>query len=209
MLEDAIRTQKTPFEDTSDAEAIVARILDGLRSAGADPVTAAMPDPEAAKAFEAAFGKFVMGGLAWDTVPALAAMGAPTRTLADLLSFNLRHPRQRMPKGQFFVNLAMVMGPDEATYRAAATDLTRDAAAILDATFAAAGTEVLVSVTNLHSPFYATAGYPAITVPLGLRANGMPTGAVLIGRPGADEALLSQAFAFEQATNLRVPPPER
>ncbi len=209
VLEDAIRTQKTPFEDTSDAEAILARILDGLRSAGADPLTAAMPDPDAAKEFEAAFGKFVLGGVAWDTVPALAAMGVPTRTLADLRSFNLRHPRQRMPKGQFFLDLAVVMGLDEEAYRAAATDLTRDAAAILDATFDASGTEVLVSISNLHSPFYATAGYPAITVPLGLRSNGMPTGAVLIGRHGTDETLLSQAFAFEQATNLRVPPPER
>ncbi len=209
VLEEAIRAQKTPFEDTSDAEVIVTRIVEGLRAAGAEPVPATLPDPEAAKAFEASFAKFVMGGLTWDTVPCLAALGAPTPTLARLLSFNVRHPRQRMPKGQLFVNMAMMLGPDEASYRAAATELTLDATAILDAGFAAAGTDVLVSVTNLHSGLYATAGYPAITVPIGLRANGMPTGAVLIGRPGADEALLSTAFAFEQATGLRVPPPDR
>jgi amidase len=209
VLEDAILDQKTPFEDTSDADAIVTRILDGLRAAGAEPVTATLPDAEAVKAFEAAFGKFVMGGLTWDTVPYLAALGAPTATLAQLQSFNLHHPRQRMPKGQLFVNMAMLVGPDEATYRTAATDLTRDAGAFLEAAFAASGSDVLVSLTNLHSPLYATAGYPAITVPLGPRANGMPTGAVLIGRHGADEALLSRAFAFEQATRLRVPPPDR
>jgi amidase len=209
VFEDDIRAQKTPFEDTSDAEAVVARIIDGLRAAGADPVPASRADPEAARAFEAAFGKFLMGGLAWDTVPHLATLGAPTTTVTRLLSYNVRHPRRRMPKGQFVVNMATLTAPDQLAYRAAAPDLARDAASILDAAFAAAGTEVLVSVTNLHSPLYATAGHPAITVPLGLRANGMPTGAVLIGRPGADEALLSSAFAFEQATQLRVPPPDR
>jgi amidase len=211
VLEDAIRTQRTPFEDTSDAEAILTRILDGLRTAGAEPVPATLgdADAEAVKAFEAAFGKFLMGGLAWDTVPYLAAMGAPTATVARLLSFNTRHPRRRMPKGQLIVNMATLTAPDEAGYRAAAPDLVRDATSILDAAFESAGTDVLASVTNLHSPFYATAGYPAITVPIGLRANGMPTGVVLIGRPGTDETLLSRAFAFEQATTLRVPPPER
>ena len=32
---------------------------------------------------------------------------------------------------------------------------------------------MLVSLSNLHSELYATAGYPAITVPLGLRATGL------------------------------------
>jgi Asp-tRNA(Asn)/Glu-tRNA(Gln) amidotransferase A subunit family amidase len=35
----------------------------------------------------------------------------------------------------------------------------------------------------------------------------MPTGVTLIGRAGQDAQLLAHAFAFEQATKLRVPPP--
>jgi amidase len=66
---------------------------------------------------------------------------------------------------------------------------------------------MLVSVSNRHSSLYATAGYPAVTVPLGLRANGMPVGVTLIGRSGDDAGLLGYAFAFEQATRLRVDPP--
>ena len=54
---------------------------------------------------------------------------------------------------------------------------------------------------------YATAGYPAVTVPLGLRADGMPTGVTFIARQGADASLLEWAYAFEQATMLRVAPP--
>ena len=63
-----------------------------------------------------------------------------------------------------------------------------------------------------------TAGFPAITVPLGLRAVGsiidplgitnvgMPVGITFIGKPGDDARLLAFAYAFEQATNLRVLP---
>ena len=55
---------------------------------------------------------------------------------------------------------------------AAAAEHSATAAKLLDATFAAVSADVLVSITNLHSPLYATAGYPAVTVPLGLRASG-------------------------------------
>lgn len=65
---------------------------------------------------------------------------------------------------------------------------------------------MLASLSNLHSSLYATAGYPAVTVPLGLRASGMPTGVTLIARPGCDAALLGYAHAFELATRLRRPP---
>lgn len=88
----------------------------------------------------------------------------------------------------------------------------------MDAAFAKTGTEVLVSLENLHATYYATAGYPTITVPLGLRegggyaatvglpSKGMPSGVTLIGKPGQDAKLLSYAYAFEQASNLRVTP---
>ena len=81
------------------------------------------------------------------------------------------------------------------------------AARILDATFAATSARALLSISNRHSSLYATAGYPAITVPVGLRKDGMPVGATLIGRAGSDAEQLGVAYAFESATKLRVPPP--
>ena len=62
------------------------------------------------------------------------------------------------------------------------------------------------SFANQHSTHYATAGYPAITVPVGLLPDGKPMGITLIGKPGGDAALLAQAFAFEQASRLRPLP---
>jgi amidase len=201
-----ILSQQTPFETTSDNAAVLDRITDGLATAGATIVDATFADAVAVKQFEAAFTKFVLGGLVHDTMPALAAAGAPVSTATDLVAFNLQSPRTRMPAGELVLTMACVLAPDAATYRQAARDNTEAAAAILDAALDAAGTDLLVSITNRHSSLYATAGYPAITVPVGLRANGMPTGVTFIGRPGTDARLLARAFAFEQATQLRVGP---
>ena len=65
---------------------------------------------------------------------------------------------------------------------------------------------MLVSLANTHSDFYATAGYPAITVPLGLNKDGVPNGITFISQRGGDAKLLAYAFAFEQATRSRVTP---
>jgi amidase len=91
-------------------------------------------------------------------------------------------------------------------YEAAAAALGAAAEQALGAAFDQAGVDVLVSLTNLHSPLYAVAGWPAVTIPVGLRASGMPVGVTLIGRPGADAAMGGWAHAFELSTRLRVPP---
>lgn len=57
---------------------------------------------------------------------------------------------------------------------------------------------------NLQSPFYATAGYPAITVPIGRKDSGEPVGVTLIGKRGQDARLLAYAYAFEQATLAHI-----
>jgi Asp-tRNA(Asn)/Glu-tRNA(Gln) amidotransferase A subunit family amidase len=106
----------------------------------------------------------------------------------------------------------------DADFRTMGVRLSRAAARTLDTAFAKIGAEALVSLDNLHSTYYATAGYPAITVPLGVReggsnvgalrvdSTGMPTGVTPIAKPGQDAELLAYAYAFEQASNLRVTP---
>jgi amidase len=49
------------------------------------------------------------------------------------------------------------------------------------------------------------AGYPNITVPMGLR-SGMPLGISFFGRAWSEPTLLRLAYAFEQGTNYRMPP---
>jgi amidase len=192
-------------EDTSDNAEMLTRIDTGLRAAGAVPVDAVLVSAGPMADYDQGFLDVVLGGVAHDTIGYLAEAGAPVATLADLHAYNLAQPRRRMPEGQFLLDLALGKAIDRDSYEEAALRHRGLAEEILDATFDAAGTDVLISLTNLHSTLYATAGYPAITVPLGLRANGMPTGATLIGRPGADEQLLGHAHAFEKASRFRVP----
>jgi aspartyl-tRNA(Asn)/glutamyl-tRNA(Gln) amidotransferase subunit A len=49
-------------------------------------------------------------------------------------------------------------------------------------------------------------GYPALSVPAGYSQTGLPIGLEIITRPWEEDKLLSMAYAFEQATNVRKPP---
>ena len=53
-------------------------------------------------------------------------------------------------------------------------------------------TELLVSLSNRHSSVYATAGFPAVTVPAGMRSNGMP-----VGVPSVDAALAKAGIKLD------------
>jgi len=57
--------------------------------------------------------------------------------------------------------------------------------------------------TNIASQ----SGCPAISVPAGFTEDGLPVGMELLGAPYAESRLLGLAFAFEQVTDYREPPP--
>jgi amidase len=158
-------------------------------------------------------------GLSVDTLGYFRAAGAPIQTLAELQAYNLAQPETRIPRGQNIVDLAVQVMTSLTTesglaepalaplYEQAALDLRQTSAALLAQTFADHQVALLISLSNTHSTLYATAGYPAITIPLGLDSNGTPNGVTFIGKPGQDAQLLGYAYAFEQATRLRSPPP--
>jgi hypothetical protein len=52
----------------------------------------------------------------------------------------------------------------------------------------------------------ASTGFPAITVPAGFTADGLPVGIELLGRAFDDAKLVSYAYAYEQATHHRRAP---
>lgn len=158
-------------------------------------------------------------GLAVDTIDYFKTAGAPIQTVADLRAYHLAEPSSRIPRGQNIIDLATEILASIATaldapeselgpiYQEAALEARREAISLLKKTFQSHQVELLVSLGNTHSTLYATAGYPAITVPLGLDPEGRPNGVTFIGQPGQDARLLSFAYAFEQATRYRRPPP--
>ena len=56
---------------------------------------------------------------------------------------------------------------------------------------------------NRLSPF---SGFPAITVPAGFTADGLPVGLEFLGRAYDEPTLLKLTYAFEQGTGFRQPP---
>ncbi len=65
----------------------------------------------------------------------------------------------------------------------------------------------VAALTQYTRPYNIT-GFPAISVPCGFSAEGMPIGLQLAGRPFDEETVLRAAHAYEQATEwrLRRPP---
>ena len=136
------------------------------------------------------------------------------------MAYNAGEGPRRIPSGQGLLELLAPAsaGLSAGDYAVLAARLRRASTDILEATFKKTGADMLVSFGTAHSELYATAGYPAITIPLGLRAVGrvlqpsgvsslgMPVGITFIGKAGDDAKLLAYAYAFEQATNLRVQP---
>jgi aspartyl-tRNA(Asn)/glutamyl-tRNA(Gln) amidotransferase subunit A len=59
---------------------------------------------------------------------------------------------------------------------------------------------VAVALTLITAPFN-LAGLPAISVPCGFTAGGLPIGLQLAGRPFAEETVLQAAHAYERATD--------
>jgi Asp-tRNA(Asn)/Glu-tRNA(Gln) amidotransferase A subunit family amidase len=49
-------------------------------------------------------------------------------------------------------------------------------------------------------------GFPALTVPAGFTADGLPVGMEFMGRPYAETTLFKLAYAYEQKTHHRKPP---
>jgi amidase len=166
------------------------------------------------------FHAYLSAGIRYDMMPYVAARSPTVKTVEDLIAYNAADASRRIPSGQqLFEYLAPISaGLSAADYAALAARLRQASTDILETTFRKTGADVLVSFETTHSELYATAGYPAITVPLGLRAKGsvlqpsgvssvgMPAGITFIGKPGEDAKLLAYAYAFEQATNLRVQP---
>lgn len=167
------------------------------------------------------FLRLLVAGVRVDMMGYVATLGLPVTTLEDLLAYNEARPQRRLPFGQQQIKTLLQVAGDArpGDLPALARSLTQQAASILDAAFARTGAQVLLSVDETHSPYYATAGFPAVTVPLGARAGrggmpgrmgvtmpGVPVGVTLIGKPGEDARLLGYAYAFEQASRLRLEP---
>jgi amidase len=156
----------------------------------------------------------------------LATLGAaaPVKTLTELRIFNLTHTRGNAIKyGQSNLDISdeMDVAADKARYEA---DRARD--------IALAGTDGIEKAMKTHrldallfpgatgAAIAAKPGYPTVIVPFGMVPNAptppfpagfnakpAPFGISFTGMACSEPRLIELAYAFEQATKRRVPPP--
>lgn len=153
------------------------------------------------------------------TPPAVTA-----RTLDQLIAFNRAHAAEEMPffQQEIFEEAAKTKGLDDPAYKAARAKSLRQASEAIDGMLRSAGAQVLVEPTYagawLSDPVYgdqyngpssselpAIAGYPNLTVPMGL-VKGLPVGLSFIATRHGEASVLGAGYAYEQRARARVAP---
>ncbi len=205
-------------------DALLDSAADAMRSAGAELVEIeelAVGDGVGAAGFEVMLYEFKAGLNSY-----LANLGpaAKVKTLEEIIQFNRDHSDEELRYfGQDLMELAQKKGPlTEPAYREALKKSQGLSRAAIDATLQEHRLDALFAptagpawVTDLiHGDFSgfigssspaARAGYPHITVPAGFIA-GLPVGVSFFGAAYAEPKLISIAYGFEQAAQIRREP---
>ena len=149
---------------------------------------------------------------------------APVRTLTELRQWNIAHQRAGAIKyGQALLDISdeMDVAADRTRYRSdREKDLRLSAAEGIDAVMRAHRLDALLFPPGAAAALPAKPGYPTVMVPFGMIPNApaapfpdgfdaraMPFGVGVTARACSEPRLIELAYAFEQATRRRVPPP--
>jgi amidase len=151
--------------------------------------------------------------------------GAPVHTLGELREWNLAHTRAGSLKyGQAELDRAdarALSGRERERYEAdRATDLFLTAEHGIDEVMSALDLDALLFPAVAGANLGARPGYPTVAVPYtrvrvppdpsypeGFELEPVPMGVSFAGRACSEPRLIEIAYAFEQATQGRVPPP--
>ena len=150
---------------------------------------------------------------------------APVKTLAELRAWNERHEKLGTLKyGQGLLDFSDAMDPEifKTRYEAdRARDIQLSATHGIDEVMTAQKLDALIFPAGYGASIAARPGYPTVMVPFGrvphapstpfpegFDAKPAPFGVSFTGMACSEPTLLRLAYAFEQATKRRVPPPE-
>src|SRR5438132_5017244 len=131
------------------------------------------------------------------------------RTLADLIAFNNAHCRQELVyyDQDVFLESEQTMGyPNNPIYVAARTHATDTARAGIDGALAADNLDAIVAPHLTNSTGPAVAGYPNLSLPVGIRDNGRPAGMLMYSTFLHEPQLIGFGYDLEQELNVRRQP---
>jgi amidase len=131
------------------------------------------------------------------------------RTLADLIAFNNAHCEQELVYyGQdIFESSEEHPGyPNDPVYVAARTHARSTARSGIDDALAAQDLDAIVAPHLTNSTGPAVAGYPNLSLPVGIRDNGRPAGMLMYSTFLHEPQLIGFGYDLEQELNVRQQP---
>ena len=134
---------------------------------------------------------------------------ADMRTLGDLIDFNEAHCLQELVYyGQEIFELSVqTMGyPHNPIYVAARTHATDTARSGIDDALAADNLDAIVAPHLTNSTGPAVAGYPNLSLPVGIRGDGRPAGMLMYSTFLHEPQLIGFGYDLEQELNVRRQP---
>src|SRR5213594_1193770 len=129
-------------------------------------------------------------------------------TLADLIAFNDAHCVQEMPyydQDVFLLSEQFPGYPNDPVYIAARTHARTAARSGIDGVINS-GVDAIVAPHLTNSTGPAVAGYPNLSIPVGIRDNGRPAGMLMYSTFLHEPQLIGFGYALEQALNVRQQP---
>src|SRR3989440_314489 len=129
-------------------------------------------------------------------------------TLADLIAFNDAHCVQEMPyydQDVFLLAEQFPGYPNDPAYIAARTHARTAARSGIDSVINS-GVDAIVAPHLTNSTGPAVAGYPNLSIPVGIRDSGRPAGMLMYSTFLHEPQLIGFGYALEQALNARQQP---
>lgn len=173
-----------------------ARVLDTMREAGAVLIPTEINDPNDGARVEKAMFMGLKGEL---PVYLASRSGIVAHSVQSLIDFNRENPGSE-GYGQEVIEELNNISFDEVAYNDLWLSINRENAKVIDDLLATHNLEALIS--DIESPAMSVvplAGYPAIMVPSGVDAEGLPTSVLLYGERWSEARLLAFAYSYEQA----------
>src|SRR5438034_9854888 len=131
------------------------------------------------------------------------------RSLADLIAFNEAHCRQELvyyDQDVFLESDQAMRYPHNPIYVAARTHPRNSARSGIDDALAADNLDAIVAPHLTNSTGPAVAGYPNLSLPVGIRDSGRPAGMLMYSTFLHEPQLIGFGYALEQALNVRQQP---
>jgi len=193
---------------TTEQQEIVESAITKMESLGATVIGTDIPTARELAAFNSSVLSYEFKR---DLDAYLSSLGpnAPVKSLADVIAFNNAHPQTALKYGQTLAlaSEAIDLDQDQPKYLAdRATDLRLAKDEGIDYVINQYSLNALLFPGTTGAGIGAKAGYPSIIVPSGYLSNGSPFGVTFLGQAYSEPTLISLAYAYEQATQLRRPP---